>query len=61
MKFKTHNSKLLSQRADFFFKNQALTAESCRKTKTNNQQLLTKLIFTYEVNLRFETQINVQV
>ena len=37
-----------------------MTAESCRKPKTNNQQLLRnklKLELKYEVNLRFETQI----
>ena len=37
-----------------------LTAESCRKSKTNNQQLLRdklKLELKYEVNIRFETQI----
>ena len=36
------------------------TAESCRKPKTNNQQLLRNkltLELKYEVNLRFETQI----
>ena len=36
------------------------TAESCRKPKTNNQQLLRnnlKLQLKYEVNLRVETQI----
>jgi hypothetical protein len=40
--------------------NLGLTAESCRKPKTNNQQLLRKklkLELKYEVNLRFETQI----
>ena len=37
-----------------------MTAESCRKSKTNNQQLLRdklKLKLKYEVNIRFETQI----
>ena len=37
-----------------------MTAESCRKSKTYNQQLLRdnlKLELKYEVNIRFETQI----
>ena len=37
-----------------------MTAKSCRKPKTNNQQLLrsnSKLELKYEVNIRFETQI----
>ena len=40
--------------------NLGLTAESCRKPKTNNQQLLRnklKLALKYELNIRFETQI----
>ena len=55
IKFETHNSRLLRK----MFKTRVLTAESCRKTKTNNQQLLRKLKLKYEVNLRFETRINV--
>ena len=40
--------------------NLGLTADFCRKPKTNNKQLLRnklKLELKYEVNLRFETQI----
>ena len=55
---------MLSQRAEKKVQNSILTVEPCRKTKTNNQQLLRnklKLKLKYEVNLRFETQINVWV
>ena len=57
IEFEIHNSIELRK----MFKTQILTAESCRKTKTNNQQLVRKLKLKYEVNLRFETRINVWV
>ena len=44
----------------YLTENLGLTAEPCRKPKTNNQQLLRnklKLKLKYEVKLKFETKI----
>ena len=56
IEFEFHNSRLLSQRAEFKLQKRVLNAESCRKTKTIAEKKL-KLKLKYEVNLRFETQI----
>ena len=57
-KFESPNSRLLSQRAIINsekVQSLGLTAEPCRKPKTNNQQLLrNKSKLKYEENLRFE-------
>ena len=58
------DSGLLSQKAIINqekVQNLGLTTEPSRKPKTNNQELLRnnlKLKLKYEVNLRFETQVN---